>query len=366
MAKKKIIDVASYQSHFTVNDYKKTGAEAIVIKLTESTNYVNPYVKDQINKASDAGIKHLHFYHFQRATSVEGMKAEARFCIAQAKKLNLKDCYIFLDAELANAVPSEAAVLAFYNEIRKAGFKAGFYTYQFMYPKFSKKCFTASDGFWAAAYPLGNRATSSDPNMNYFPSQENCIMWQFTDNWKGMNVDGSIDIDGRLFKESDTNNEKPKEKDEYYHSKRVKKLRPKVDCDLHETQALTTSKVVGKAKKDKEYRVVDVWKEGDKPTDLSRYKIEFEKGKFGWISGNMKYIDSVYYLDCKYGNRTKIQALRDTAVCYDKELKREVCEVKKGDVLQVVDNVTDGAGYPRLKVSKNGYVTARKDFWKFV
>ena len=154
--------------------------------------------------------------------------------------------------------------------------------------------------------------------------------------------------------------------DEYYHSKRVKKLRPKMDCDLHETQSLSKSKVVGKAKKGKEYKVVDIWKKGDKSTDMSRYKIEFEKGKYGWISGNMKYIDSVYYLDCKYTGKTKIKALKNTGACSDVALQKEVEKIKKGDVFTAVDNVTDKAGYPRLKLKSGKYVTARKDYWKFV
>lgn len=168
------------------------------------------------------------------------------------------------------------------------------------------------------------------------------------------------------YMKGDTPKPQKPQPDEYYHSKRVKKLRPKVDCDLHETQSLSKSKVVGKAKKDKEYKVVDIWKKGDKPTDMSRYKIEFEKGKYGWISGNMKYIDSVYYLDCKYAGKTKIQALKNTGACSDVALQKEVEKIKKGDVFTVVDNVTDKSGYPRLKLKSGKYVTARKDYWKFV
>lgn len=367
MGKRKIIDVASYQSHFTVNDYKNTGAEGAIIKLTESTNYVNPYVKDQINKVSAAGIKHIHFYHFQRATSVEGMKAEARFCVAQAKKLNLKGCYIFLDAELANAVPSESAVLAFYNEIRKAGFKAGFYTYQFMYPKFSKKCFTASDGFWAAAYPLGAKPTSCDPSMNYFPSQENCIMWQFTDNWKGMHVDCSIDIDGRLFKGTVNENDANKQKeDTYYHSRRAKSIIIKHSCNIYDGVAFTKSKKLGEAKEGKEYRVVDVWDKGKKSTDLSRYKIEYAKGKFGWVTGNQYYISSAYYLDKKYDGKVKIQAEKGCNVYADADFQMDIGDIRKGEIFTVVDNVSSKYGTPRFKLKSGGYVTARKNYWKFV
>lgn len=359
MTKKIIIDVASYQSHFTVNDYKRTGASAAIIKLTEGTNYANPYAKDQINKVSAAGVKHIHFYHFQRATSVEGMKAEARFCIAQAKKLNLKGCYIFLDAELTNAVPSEAAVLAFYNEIRKAGFKAGFYTYQFMFPKFSKKCFTASDGVWVAAYPLGNKATNSEPDMNYFPSQENVMLWQFTDNWKGMNVDGSIDIDGRLFKGNNAPNKPTQEDKPSYYNAVLKRIRLKQTAKIYKDKYLNDP--VRSYPKDTEFELIP-----EKPfktkSGATRYKTE--SGYY--ITGNQDYVNSIYFLDKSYSGKKTIE-LKQAAYLYkDKYFKERVRKYEKGTRFNIVENVALSSGRRCFKTESGYYITANKDYSKFV
>ena len=47
---------------------------------------------------------------------------------------------------------------------------------------------------WVAAYPLGNSVPASEPNFGYFPSMEGVAIWQFTDDWKGMSVDGNISL----------------------------------------------------------------------------------------------------------------------------------------------------------------------------
>ena len=50
------------------------------------------------------------------------------------------------------------------------------------------------DCLWVAAYPLGNGKIANDANFGYFPSMDGVAIWQFTDNWKGMNVDGNIAV----------------------------------------------------------------------------------------------------------------------------------------------------------------------------
>ena len=35
---------------------------------------------------------------------------------------------------------------------------------------------------------------ASEPDFGYFPSMDGVAIWQFTDNWKGMSVDGNISL----------------------------------------------------------------------------------------------------------------------------------------------------------------------------
>ena len=52
---------------------------------------------------------------------------------------------------------------------------------------------------WVAAYPLGNGVPTNVPDFGYFPSMDGVAIWQFTDNWKGMNVDGNIAVKSLSF-----------------------------------------------------------------------------------------------------------------------------------------------------------------------
>ena len=137
-------------------------------------------------------------------------------------------------------------------------------------------------------------------------------------------------------------------------------------CNIYDGVAFSKAKKLGETKEGKEYKVVDVWDKGKKSTDISRYKIEYAKGKYGWITGNQYYVSSAYYLDKTYSGKTKIKALKSCNVYDDKDLNSDVGDIKKGEVFTVVENVSSSAGTPRFKLRSGKYVTARKDYWKFV
>lgn len=357
MTRQFMLDVASYQANLTVQQIKQSGAKVVVIKLTESTNYTNPYIAKQIEVCKKAGIQHIHFYHFQRATTLSGLTAEANYCVSVAKKYGYQGSFIFLDAELKEAVPSTDAIQAFYKVIRNAGYRAGFYTYQFMYPSFQKSVFTSCDGVWAAAYPLGAKPTDQAPNMAYFPSVDNCVAWQFTDNWCGMHIDCSYTLTDALLKTSRPTSSTSN--DTYLHAKRAKKILTKCETGLYDSYALSTAKVLATIPKGKTLKVLESWFEGPKETDLSRFKVEFD-GKVGWVSGNDKIVESAYWLLDKYGKKTKVRMKCDDYVYSNVSLEEGKKPVYKGDVFTIVENATDAAGYPRLKTSFGMYLSALK------
>lgn len=361
MTKQFMLDISSYQSGITVQQIQASGAKAVVIKLTESTNYTNPYIAQQIKVCKQAGIQHIHFYHFQRTTSVSGLTAEANYCVNVAKQYGYKGSFIFLDAESKDAVPSTEAVKAFYKVVRDAGYRAGFYTYKFMYPYFNNSVFTSCDGVWAAAYPLGNKATDESPDMGYFPSVDNCVAWQFTDNWCGMNIDCSYTLTDDLLTT-------PKGKqDTYLHSRRAKKVIPLTDIQMYDGLALSKSKVIGNLPKGVTVPVIEYWEEGKEETKLVRFKVEY-KGKQGWITGNDKYVKSAYWLADSYdgGNKTQVRMMRDDWIHNDIDLGDKGYKVKKGDVFTIEVNTTDPSGYPRLKTSFGMYLTALKSFTEWL
>lgn len=202
MTREIVLDLSSYQQNLTVNDYKNIGATKMIVKLTEGTDYINPYIKQLINRSAAGGVNGFAFYHFGRFHNDNQAIAEANAFIKVAKNtVNAKkNTLLILDAEITGMPTS--SVIAFLKVIRKAGFKTGFYTYKYLLPNFDlEKIHSYMDFFWLAAYPLGNgKRADKNPNFGYFPSAKYVDMWQYTDNLLGYKVDGSITVTDNALK----------------------------------------------------------------------------------------------------------------------------------------------------------------------
>ena len=48
------------------------------------------------------------------------------------------------------------------------------------------------NSLWVASYAISGRI--DNPNFNYFPSMEGVSICQFTDNWRGLSVDGNVAV----------------------------------------------------------------------------------------------------------------------------------------------------------------------------
>lgn len=202
MTREIVLDLSSYQQNLTANDYKNIGANKMIVKLTEGTDYVNPYIKQLINCSAAGGANGYAFYHFGRFHNDSQAITEANAFIKVAKNtVNAKkNTLLILDAEITGMPTS--SVITFLKEIRKAGFKTGFYTYKYLLSNFDlEKINSYMDFFWLAAYPLGNgKRADKNPNFGYFPSAKYVDMWQYTDNLLGYKVDGSITVTDNALK----------------------------------------------------------------------------------------------------------------------------------------------------------------------
>ena len=139
MAREIVIDLANYQANLSVQDYKKIGAKYAIVKTSENTNYVNECAKALVNRSALGGVKGFAFYHFGRFHNDGDAVKEAKYFIKNAEKLfNVKkNTLLILDAEIKDMPTS--SVITFLNEIRKAGYKSGFYTYKYLLDGFNLK-----------------------------------------------------------------------------------------------------------------------------------------------------------------------------------------------------------------------------------
>ena len=123
---KTFIDVSSHNGDISVDDYRalaRQGVGGVVVKLTEDTWYNNPKAPSQVRNAQIAGFQ-VSTYHFSRYTTEEEARAEARFYIQAAQKLNLPKSTVmvndFEDSKMLYNINRNTQ--AWVNEMRKHGY----------------------------------------------------------------------------------------------------------------------------------------------------------------------------------------------------------------------------------------------------
>ena len=208
---KTFIDVSSHNGEISVDDYRalaRQGVGGVVVKLTEDTWYNNPKAPSQVRNAQIAGLQ-VSTYHFSRYTTEEEARAEARFYIQAAQKLNLpKSTVMVNDFEDSNMLPNiNRNTQAWVNEMRKHGYNnLMFYTSASWLDEnnlgYRGPVSTSQFGienFWVAQYPSSSLTATSAKNMRY---NAKTGAWQFSATANllpGKHVfDQSVDYTGRF------------------------------------------------------------------------------------------------------------------------------------------------------------------------
>lgn len=197
-----LVDVSAYQGT-SMAQYHSRGATGIIVKGTEGQWYRNPLAVKQITSAH---YHHMwvHMYHFANfGHSVHQAKLEARACLAEAKHLNIsKKRYIFCDWEASaqnyiqgSRLANTKAILAFMKVCHDAGYHVGLYSgASALRNNVDASTIVKKYGacLWVASYATMGRI--DQPNFGYFPSMNGVAIWQFTDNWCGLGMDGNISL----------------------------------------------------------------------------------------------------------------------------------------------------------------------------
>ena len=214
---KSFVDVSSHNGDISIGDYRtlaNKGVGGVVVKLTEDTWYKNPNAENQIRNAQAAGLQ-VSTYHFSRYTSEEAARAEARFYISAAQRLNLPKNTLmvndFEDAKMQSNI--NRTTQAWADEMRKNGYtNLMFYTSASWLDEnnLRKKgpVNTAQFGlqnFWVAQYPSPKLSVNDAKSLLY---NGKAGAWQFTSQAEllpGKHLfDHSVDYTGRF-----TENAKP-------------------------------------------------------------------------------------------------------------------------------------------------------------
>lgn len=196
------IDVASYQSA-DLSAHAKNGAKFAVVKVSEGTSYRNPKASAQIASARAKNMMPMGYHFATFSANSAAAKNEANYAIASAKAVGLgAGSYLACDYESGDGNniyggknPTANAINAFMSKVKAAGYKPLLYASSSVLRNNINTNSVVNkfpNSLWVAAYAVSGRV--DNPNFDYFPSMKGVSIWQFTDNWRGLNVDGNINV----------------------------------------------------------------------------------------------------------------------------------------------------------------------------
>lgn len=192
------VDVSAYQGT-DMSGYARAGAKFCIVKTTEGTNWVNSKATAQIASAKANGMMVMGYHFAHCGGDSNAARNEANYAINHARSMGIpQHSYIAMDFETdasGNKQANTNAAIAFMQTVRNAGYLPLFYSGSYyMTQHFDTeqivKAFPGS--LWVASYKVMGRQDA--PDFNYFPSRNGIAIWQFTDNLKGMGVDGNINV----------------------------------------------------------------------------------------------------------------------------------------------------------------------------
>lgn len=199
------VDVSSYQSWMTLNDYRKLkarGVKTVIVKVSQGTGYTNPFAFSEISRARKAGLS-VAVYHYANFHSKASGSAEGRHAGNVMKLLRLpKTTLVFADMEDTSTYSRGVGTYlkSFWKSLDALGFhNHAVYTYQ-SYPYHTAVSNTVGrKRTWIAQYPY-----TPIRNGYYERSwrRQGYGAWQFSDNvhipGRSGALDGSVDFNGLL------------------------------------------------------------------------------------------------------------------------------------------------------------------------
>ena len=196
------IDVASYQSA-DLSAHARSGAKFAIVKVSEGTSYRNPKASAQVASARAQNMMPMGYHFATFSANSAAAKREANYAVASAKAVGLAPgSYLACDYEsgdgnninMGKGVTANA-IIAFMQQVKAAGYKPLLYASSSVLRNNINTNAVVNqfpNSLWVASYAVAGRIDK--PNFSYFPSMKGVSIWQFTDNWRGLNVDGNINV----------------------------------------------------------------------------------------------------------------------------------------------------------------------------
>ena len=201
-AKSAGVDVSSWQGT-NLTQQAKSGAKFAVVKVSESTNYQNPHAQGQINNAEQNNMMPMGYHYAHFGADSNRAVQEGNYAVNSAQQAGLpQGSYLAADWEQdahnntnGGREASANAITSFMDTVHNGGYNPMLYSSEWLLKAkvdTNKVTQKYPNSLWVASYKTMGR--QDQPDYNYFPSMNNVAIWQYTQNWRGQNVDGNVNV----------------------------------------------------------------------------------------------------------------------------------------------------------------------------
>lgn len=177
------IDVSSHNGYDITGILADMGTQNTIIKISESTSYINPCLSAQVRQSNPIG-----FYHFAWfGGNEEEAEAEARYFLDNVPQKVKYLCLDYEDHASGDVQANTSACLRFMKVIADSGYKPIYYSYKpFTLNNVDYQQILAQfpNSLWIAGYGLND----GNADFGYFPSMDGIRWWQYSSNPYDKNI----------------------------------------------------------------------------------------------------------------------------------------------------------------------------------
>ena len=177
------IDVSSHNGYDIAGILEEMGTQNTIIKISESTSYINPCLSAQVEQSTPVG-----FYHFAWfGGDLDEAEREARYFLNNVPQKVKYLCLDYEDHASGDKQANTDACIRFMEILKENGYEPIYYSYKpftlnnIYYDQILAKF---PNSLWIAGYGLNDGTADFD----YFPSMDGIRWWQYSSNPYDKNI----------------------------------------------------------------------------------------------------------------------------------------------------------------------------------
>lgn len=171
------IDVSSHNGYDITGILADMGTQNTIIKISESTSYINPCLSAQVKQSTPVG-----FYHFAWfGGDIEEAEREARYFLNNVPQKVKYLCLDYEDHASGDKQANTDACIRFMEILKENGYEPIYYSYKpFTLNNIDYQQILAEfpNSLWIAGYGLND----GNADFEYFPSMDEIRWWQYSSN----------------------------------------------------------------------------------------------------------------------------------------------------------------------------------------